>query len=211
MRNSLIIFDLDGTLIDSRADLTTACNLMRADYGLPSVPVETATTYVGNGVRKFVERATKGCDVDIDEGIAKVKIYYGQHMVDRTTLYPGVVAALESIAGLGYKLALVTNKPEAPARKICAHFGMERFFDLIVGGDSCASLKPHPEPLYLALRETGCGREGSWVIGDNHTDLAAGRNAGLPRCFCTYGFGELKDESYDLAVDSLAQFAEHLM
>ena len=210
MASRLIVFDFDGTLIDSRADLATAVNLVRADYGLAALPVATVTQYIGDGVRKLLERALAGDTIDIPEAIGRMRGHYAAHLVEATTLYPGAAAALRDIVALGYRLAIVSNKPEEPTKAICRHFGIDSLFSVILGGDSCRNLKPHPEPLLLCLERTGCAVEGSWIVGDNHTDMAAGRNAGFARCYCTFGFGQLKEETYDLAVDSLGEFAAHL-
>ena len=210
MKKKLVIFDLDGTLIDSRADLTGAVNLMRMDYGLATLDLATVTGFVGNGMRKLVERSLDGISVPLEDAVAKMRDYYRQHVVAQTRLYPGTVAALEAIKQAGHNLAIVTNKPEDETRQICRHFGIGALFGALLGGDSCENLKPHPEPLYLALRLTGSERDGAWMVGDNYTDLAAGRQAGMRRCYCRYGFGHLQGETFDLAVDSLGEFAEFL-
>lgn len=210
MPKPIVIFDFDGTLIDSRADLTTAVNLTRADFGLPPLPLDTVTRYVGDGVRKLMERAFTGTPVNVDAAVPKMKAHYLDHMLDATTLYPGATAALAALQAQGYNLAIVTNKPTQPAHGICRHLGIAPYFGAILGGDSCPKLKPDPEPLYQAMRLTGSGATGSWVVGDNYTDMAAGARAGLQRCFCAFGFGDLQGEAYDLKVDSLTEFAAHL-
>ena len=210
MKKKLVIFDLDGTLIDSRADLASAVNLMRADYGLAPLDLAMVTAFVGNGMKKLVERALKGVSVSVDEAVGRMRGHYKEHLVEQTQFYPGTVAALKTIKNAGYNLAIVTNKPEDETRQICRHFGIDELFGALLGGDSCENLKPHPEPLYLALRLTGSERDGAWMVGDNYTDLAAGRQAGMRRCYCRYGFGRLQGESFDLAVDSLGEFAEFL-
>ena len=210
MPKPLIIFDLDGTLVDSSGDLSTAVNLTRADYGLPALSRETVVTFIGNGLHKLMERSFDGADVDVDEAIPKMRAHYDEHMVDTTALYPGVSAALESLRDQGYALAVVTNKPVKPAQRICRELGIDAYFPVVLGGDSCPNIKPHPEPLHWALELTECGTEGSWMVGDNYTDMEAGKNAGLSRCFCTYGLGFAGDSGSELAVDNLAKFAQHV-
>jgi len=210
MNKSLIIFDFDGTLVDTRADLTTAVNLVRRDYGLAPLAVDVVTGFVGNGIRKLMERSLAGHPADVDEAVTRMQGHYREHMLDETVLYPGTLEGLAEIRGKGYGMAVVTNKPEQPALAICRHLGVEHFFGAVIGGDTCQNLKPHPEPLILALRLTGSALAGSWMVGDNYTDMAAGRNAGIQRCFCSYGFGRLADESHDLAIASLPELAGQL-
>lgn len=210
MNNRIVIFDLDGTLIDSRADLTAAINCMRQSYALEPLAQDTVTCFVGDGVRKLVERALRDApgQADTDQALARMQDSYKQHLLDQTTLYPGVIEVLEGLRERGYVLALVTNKPAAPARAICRHFGIEALFSVIAGGDTCSNLKPHPEPIFLCLRSTNTTPDGSWIVGDNHTDLAAGRRAGLRRCYCKYGFGVLREETFEASVESLPQFLD---
>lgn len=213
MQRKLIVFDLDGTLVDSRADLCTGVNLMRSDYGLAPLPLETVCSYVGNGVRRLVERALSdaGVGLDMDEAVGSMKTHYMAHILDETYLYPGVAAALARLHERGWCLVVVSNKPEAPSRQICAAMGMAPYLDLILGGDSCPNMKPHPEPLLAAARRTGTAPTGAWMVGDNYTDLGAARRAGFARCFCKYGFGTARDEEFDLAVDSLGEFADAVL
>lgn len=212
--NSVIICDLDGTLIDSREDLTTAVNLMRAEYNLSAFDVATVTDYIGNGTRKLVERSLCGVDdnehiqIDIDEALDLMRKFYTIHMFDKTKLYPTVKEGLRILTEKGFKIAVVTNKPQKPCEKILAHLGMMDNFDAIFGGSSKYKLKPDPEMLYAVLKYTGSSSENSWMIGDNYTDLASGRCAGIKRCFADYGFGYQREESYDMKVGSFAEFAE---
>jgi phosphoglycolate phosphatase len=208
----IIIFDLDGTLIDSRRDLATGVNLTRRELGLEPLPVEVVASHVGDGMRKLVERslADMGDGPDLDRIVARMRANYLAHLTDETTVYPGVPDALELIRAKGYAAAVVTNKPLEPSRALCDHLGLSPLLDTVIGAGEGLSLKPHPEPLIEALRRTGSERAGSWIAGDHHTDLAAGRRAGLSRCFCRYGFGRADDESWEMAVDSLTELAEAL-
>lgn len=221
--NSVIICDLDGTLIDSREDLTTGVNLMRAEYNLPALDVATVTDYIGNGTRALAERSL--CDVnnglrdvnneqnikiDIDEALGLMKEFYTAHMFDKTRLYPTIKEGLRILADKGFKIAVVTNKPQGPCEKILDYLEMTNNFDVILGGSPEYKLKPDPEMLYTVISQTGSSPENSWMVGDNYTDLASGRHAGVKRCFANYGFGYQLEESYDMAVDSFADFARSL-
>lgn len=205
-----VIFDLDGTLVDSRADLALAVNLTRADLGLPPLPQEQVVGYVGEGVRKLLARALPECPERLEEALAINHRHYCEHLLDRTTLYPGVAPALERLRGLGYGLLVVTNKPRAFTDLILAGLGVSPLLAGVVGGGDCPRLKPDPAPLRLALERGGCREEGSWIAGDHFTDLEAGRRAGLKRCYCRYGFGDPGGEGWDLAVERLNELAEHL-
>lgn len=207
MPRSLIVFDLDGTLIDSRRDLTQAVNDVRLELDLAELSVSTVTGFVGNGVVRLTERAFPGVDTPINGLVARVRAAYRRHMLDTTGLYAGVWQAVTDLHGMGYPLAVVTNKPREFVGRILEHVGLGDCFASLVGGDSCEQLKPSPEPLFLALRETDCSVDGSWMVGDNYTDLAAARAAGLMSCFCAYGFGHRRGEASDLTVDCLSELA----
>jgi phosphoglycolate phosphatase len=208
------IFDLDGTLVDSRHDLATAVNLMRRDLSLPGLPVDTVAGFVGDGIRLLVERVlfdAPSATRDVAQALALLKKHYAEHLMDQTVLYPGVLAGLEALSRRQAHLAIVTNKPTEPARRICAGLGILRFFPHVLGGDACAKTKPDPFPVLQILTTTGADPATSWMIGDNTTDLEAGRRAGIRRCFCRFGFGQAGTEVADLSVDSFAEFADYVL
>jgi phosphoglycolate phosphatase len=118
---------------------------------------------------------------------------------------------LEKLAKAGFSMAVVTNKPEAPARTICDALGVSRFVACVVGGDSCPVLKPDPQPVHLALESVHAGVPGSWFVGDNYTDLRAGRAAGLHTCLCRYGYGDPQGEPADVQVASFGEFVAHVL
>ena len=140
METQLLIFDLDGTLADTRADLATGINLMRKHYGLPPLDMETVTGFVGDGIRKLVERSLQGAAVDLDEALELDRRYYREHMLDRTVLYPGVADGLHKLSAEGHALAVLTNKPGEPARTILKHLGAEKLFFRIAGGGDLPNL-----------------------------------------------------------------------
>ena len=201
-----ITFDLDGTLIDSRRDLAGAVNYMRSSLGLEPLAVERIVTFVGNGVVSLVRRAVADGEVDFDEALRRMKLYYADHLVDTTALYPGVSAGLAELFQSGIALAVVSNKPTAAAERILEKLGVARYFTTIIGGDSAYPLKPEPDAL-TALREKGGFQLSEcWIFGDHYTDLEAGRRAGFRRAFARYGFGEKREETPDFEVDSFAEF-----
>ncbi len=189
MERQLLIFDLDGTLADSRADLTTGINLMRDEYDLPPLSMEVVEGYVGDGIRKLVERSLQGADVDLDEALALDRAFYAEHMLDETALYPGVVDGLKKLAGTGHKLAVLSNKPGYPSRFILSHLGVNDLFFRIIGGGDVPNLKPSPDGIVELMKKSGMPSESVWMIGDHHTDLEVAHNAGVKSGFVTYGIG----------------------
>ncbi len=206
-----IIFDLDGTLIDSRADLTTAVNLTRRGFGLEPLPLETVAKFVGEGLRNLISRAWPDAGDRLDAAVEQARRHYGQHLLDETVLYPGVETAVRGLHAAGWKLGVVTNKPQEFSDEILRGFGLHGCFSMVIGGGSGLPMKPDPAPLLAVLERCGVkASPDSWMAGDHFTDLEAGRRAGLSRCYCRFGFGDPRDEAYDLAVDSLPEFVEHL-
>lgn len=183
------MFDLDGTLLDTRHDLATAVNAVRAHYGLRPLAVATVTRFVGDGLVELVRRALPGRDQDIPEAVERCRRLYRRHMLDRTAPYPGVVAGLRQLKKAGYRLALVSNKPAAACRLLLRHFGLARLFDRVSGGDSTERRKPHPEPLRITMRALGVRPSEAWMIGDHKTDLETARRAGVRSVFLTRGMG----------------------
>lgn len=187
MNKQLLIFDLDGTLADTQRDLATGINCMRAHYGLSKLDVDTITSYIGDGIRKLVERSLQGADVDLDEAVALDRTFYAEHMFDETRLYPGVESGLATLSG--HALAVLSNKPGDATRAILKHLGADRFFFRMLGGGDCPNLKPSPDGIDALLAESGFSREDAWMIGDHHTDLEVAHNAGVKSAFVTYGIG----------------------
>ncbi|MFA7256621.1 MAG: HAD-IIIA family hydrolase [Kiritimatiellales bacterium] len=189
MKKQLLIFDLDGTLADSRSDLATGINRMRAHYGLPPLGLETITGFVGDGIRKLVERSLQGADVDFEEALALNRTFYAAHMLDETALYPGVEDGLKKLATAGHSLAVLSNKPGDPSRAILKHLGVSGFFFRIIGGGDVPNLKPAPDGIIALMEESGIESSNVWMIGDHHTDLEVAHNAGVKSGFVTYGIG----------------------
>ena len=209
MKRQVLIFDLDGTLIDSRQDLATGINLMRRHYGLGPLSVATVASFVGEGIRNLVSRSLQDAQaaVDLDEAVRLDSEFYRQHIHDATTLYPGVREGLERLAATGHALALLSNKPGASSRKILRHFEIEALFASIIGGDSGVPLKPNPEAVHAILRAVGGERADTWMVGDNHTDIAAAHRAGIHSIFVTYGMGTLGPEKPEITAAGFDEVA----
>ncbi len=206
MKKRLLIFDLDGTLAETRQDLTTGINLMRAHYELPPLDVEAVTGYIGDGVRKLVERSLEGTALNLDEALALNKKFYAEHMLDETALYPGVVEGLQALSGNA--LAVLSNKPGDPSRVILKHLGVDGLFFQILGGGDLPNLKPAPDGIVALMEESGISAENTWMIGDHHTDLEVAHNAGVKSGFVTYGIGHSGEFTADQTWNGFNELVE---
>ena len=209
MNAKLLIFDLDGTLVDSRADLAEGINHMRKSLGLEPLPLATVSQYVGNGVRKLVERSLQGAEVDVEEALRINKAYYFSHLTVHTSCYPGVRDGLRQLAEAGHTLALLTNKPGDPSREILKHFKIDRFFSSVIGGGDVANLKPEPDGVFQCLEDSGMEASKAWMVGDHYTDLSVAKNAGIKSAFVRYGFGEERGFQPDVRFDSFPGLVEY--
>jgi len=182
------LFDLDGTLVDSVTALATAVNLLRAELSLPPLGLATVRTYVGDGATALVQRALPA-GLFSPKRLGRFLALYGEHLLESTLPYPGIVPFLRFQAQRGARMAVVTNKPYRLTLPLLAGLGLDVFFPVVIGGDSCREKKPHPEPVVQALRGLGADAAMAVMIGDHRTDLAAGRAAGIRTCFCAWGIG----------------------
>lgn len=196
-RGLLLIFDLDGTLIDSVGDLTTAINRLRADFHLTPLPVSTVRRHIGDGVRKLVERCLQGHPTDLDAALATYRRYYAHHMHDTTALFPGVADGLRQLHTAGCRLAVISNKQGDFCRALLDKLSVAELFCCVLGDGDTAHLKPDPEPLLEVMRRAGATPSETWMVGDHHTDLEAARRAGVRSLFVTYGLGETGAEKPD--------------
>ena len=185
----LLIFDLDGTLIDSKRDLVLSVNAMREQMGLGTLADEIISSYVGKGVINLIHRALgDGATDEVAEKALKIFLdYYRLHMLDNTITYAGVREALEELQDR--KLAVLTNKPVRLSREILAGLGIARYFSWVYGGNSFEQKKPDPVGVIKLMSETGIPRRQTMMVGDSDTDVLTGRNAGVWTCGVTYGFG----------------------
>jgi phosphoglycolate phosphatase len=205
MNSPLFIFDLDGTLIDSRADLTAAINHMRTSFGLDELPLETVSGFIGNGARKLVERAVSDAQVDVDEAFERNKEYYLSHLTVHTTCYPGVQEGIKALAERGCKMAVLTNKPGASSRIILDHFGLSPYLVTTIGGGDISALKPDPAGAFRCIELADASKENCWMVGDHYTDLSVAKNAGIQSIFARYGFGEMRGFKPTQSIDSFSE------
>lgn len=193
----LLIFDLDGTLIDSKLDLALSVNHMSVAMGRGALDHPTIFSYVGRGAPLLVRRVLSGSasgkpvsDVEVEKGLEIFLNYYRDHMLDNTVTYPGVREALDTLkAEGGHTLTVLTNKPVRFSREILKGLELSHHFVEVYGGNSFEQKKPDPVGIYKLLEETGAGPRETMMVGDSDTDVLTGRNAGVWTCGVTYGFG----------------------
>jgi phosphoglycolate phosphatase len=211
----LLIFDLDGTLIDSRLDLAHAVNAMLEHLSKAPLPHELIYSYVGNGAPVLVQRAM-GPDATADELQAALEFflaYYKDHALDYTVLYPGVRDTLGRLQAAGVQLAVLTNKPVGITRLIMDGVALSDKMFRVYGGNSFEQKKPHPVGIDTLRAEARANREDTWMIGDSSVDIRTARNAGVPCCGVTYGFQpeSLVEFPPDVLVDRLEDFAARFL
>ena len=213
----LVIFDLDGTLIDSRLDLVHSVNAALRHIGRPELPDDVIASYVGDGAPILIQRALGGEAVDdaiVRQGLQFFLSYYREHKLDHTTVYAGVKEALTAMQqasnGVPRKLAVLTNKPVVPSRAIVEALGLGPFFIQIYGGNSFATKKPGPEGARKLLEENDVRAEESAIVGDSHVDIETGQNAGLWTVGVNYGFAPhtLCESPPDVLVDTPHELAQ---
>jgi phosphoglycolate phosphatase len=193
MEPRCLLFDLDGTLVDSVADLTTAANVVRAEHGLDVLPETTVAAHVGDGARKLVERAFADLDgLDVDAVLRRFRAVYLDHCTERTLPYPGVNAALEALRSV--PMAVVSNKPQPMCDRIVEALGLSDWIDVVVGARRGVAVKPDPALLELALEGLGVDeRDASvWMVGDSANDVRSGRGIGATTVGVTYGIGDVE-------------------
>jgi phosphoglycolate phosphatase len=191
----LIVFDLDGTLIDSRRDLAESTNEMLASYGAPALPIDDVTMMVGEGARKLVERAlaASGLDPAEPDALARFRRIYDRRLLRHTKPYNGVTEMVAQVRALG-PLAVLTNKPDEPTRRLLDAFDLSPSFRRVIGGDSSYARKPDPAGLQALMGEFGATPGTTWLVGDSMIDVQTARNAGTQMCVVLYGFGQQRGE-----------------
>jgi phosphoglycolate phosphatase len=211
----LLIFDLDGTLIDSRLDLIHSVNAMLKHLGRPELPGDVIASYVGDGAPMLVRRAL-GDPRDeglIKDGLDHFLAYYRVHKLDHTHLYGGIkemLTAIRNCNGISRQMAVLSNKPVNPSRLIVEALGLAEFFVHIYGGNSFPTKKPDPHGAQTILRETKTHPQETLMVGDSSVDVITGRNANLWTCGVTYGFAPhtLCEAPPDVTVDKPDELAE---
>jgi phosphoglycolate phosphatase len=211
----LLIFDLDGTLIDSRLDLIHSVNAMLKHFGRPELPGDVIASYVGDGAPMLVRRALGDPRNEgvIKEGLEHFLAYYRVHKLDHTHVYDGIKEMLDGIRnsnGIPRRMAVLSNKPVIPSRAIVEALGLAEFFTHVYGGNSFSTKKPDPKGAQTILKETKSRPEETLMVGDSSVDVITGRNANLWTCGVTYGFAPhtLCEAPPDVRLDKPRELAE---
>jgi phosphoglycolate phosphatase len=211
----VLIFDLDGTLIDSKLDLANSVNAARAHLNLPPITNERVYSYVGEGAPVLMKRAL-GPDAeqeDIDRALAYFLAYYRAHQLENTKLYPGVREALDRLKDYGARLSILTNKPVRITNEILSGLGVLDHFEYVYGGNSFEFKKPNPIGIETILRDTGAPRDRTIMVGDSGVDIQTARNAGVVACGVTYGFQPetLVQFPPDFAIGRMEELADRII
>ncbi|MBB3607681.1 phosphoglycolate phosphatase [Rhizobium sp. BK602] len=200
MKSPLVVFDLDGTLLDTHADLVASLNHTIAALDLPPVSYDDVTHLVGNGAQVMIERACKlhGYTLSPEELPALLQrfiAHYTETMPGATQPYPGLLAAMDALKGQGYKLAVCTNKMEGLARTLLERLGLTHYFEAITGGDTFTVRKPHAEHLIGTIERAGGDLSRTIMIGDSVNDILVARNAGVPSVAVPFGYSDVGVET----------------
>ncbi|MCP4768981.1 MAG: phosphoglycolate phosphatase [Gammaproteobacteria bacterium] len=216
-RVELVLFDLDGTLVDSVGDLAWCGNEMLRRLDMPAHDPSAARTWVGNGLDRFVKRVLTGAmDAEpepalYERGKSIFSELYARHASDYSELYPGVFETLQCLAELELKLACVTNKPEPFTSQLIDAMGLAAFFGLVVAGDTTPRKKPDPMPLHYAADYFSLDYQNCLMVGDSSNDVKAARAADFAIVCVPYGYNhgnDIRDSSPDLVVENLLQLAD---
>ena len=217
----LLIFDLDGTLVDSRLDLAQSVNAMLVNYGRPELPCDVIAGYIGDGAPMLVRRSLGDPDDErfVEEALTYFLGWYREHKLDNTYVYDGIPEALSALqfarnrgGALERTMAVLTNKPVNPSRAIVQHFGLGGFFFQVYGGNSFHTKKPDPHGALVLLDENGVRADEAVMVGDSEIDILTARNAGMYSLGLTYGFAPhtLATVPPDVLVDTPAEMMEVL-
>ena len=214
----LLVFDLDGTLIDSRKDLANSVNAMLAHLNRPELPEDVIATYIGDGAGMLVRRALGDPDDErfVEQALGYFLDYYREHKLDYTHVYSGVIESLEALRlgpdGSPRQMAVLTNKPVNPSQAICDALGLSPYLFRIYGGNSFSTKKPDPQGLNTLIREAGVDPFETLMVGDSDIDILTARSAGAWALGCRFGLSPhtLDAADPDCIVDSPLDWTDAL-
>ncbi|HUE38818.1 MAG TPA: HAD-IA family hydrolase [Candidatus Binatia bacterium] len=188
-RFGVVLLDLDGTLLDTRADLVASTNHVRASFDLPPLEAREVERLVGHGARVLVERALGVERAEIhDEGVRRFLDHYERHCLDHTRPYPGMAELLDSLSAEGVRFAVLTNKPQRLSRKILGGLNLLDAFAVVVGGDTFPERKPHPRGVRHVLERCAAQARAALMVGDSAVDVETARAADIAMCGVSWGF-----------------------
>ena len=211
----IVVFDLDGTLVDSKKDIADSLNWTLQSLGYDPIPVKTIETFVGNGIMPLIKRSVEaaGHPEGEEEALDLFRKRYWDRLLDTTAPFEGVISTIEKLTG-GYKMAVVSNKMESYTRKILEGLDMDKYFGgLVYGGDTLPVKKPDPAALLQIAEKLGSTPDRMVFVGDSAVDIMTGKNAGTPTVAVTYGYrelDELKQAGPDAIISSFPQLLDLL-
>lgn len=207
----LLIYDLDGTLIDSKQDIANAVNWTLGELGLPRLPLDRISAFVGSGVAPLISNVLNesgsgeaAAETFLDRAVALYRSRYAEHLLDETKLFPSVETVLRHFKTR--KQAVITNKPVGFSHQILQGLGVDHYFFRVTGGDQSLQKKPSPEPVLATVKAAGVRLEETVFIGDSTIDIETGKNAGVQTVAVTYGFrkrDQIEKSKPDFILDDL--------
>ena len=210
-----LLFDLDGTLADTKPDLHAAMNFILEKSGLAAVPDDAIHNMIGGGARMILQRglAENGVswdDARLDAATEEFVLWYDRHVDAHTTIYPNLLPLLQRAQAAGIPMGVVTNKRESLAAKLLFRLDLHKFFDVLVGGDTLPKRKPDPDTIALALAQLGCAPQDAIMVGDSEADTGGARAAGVASLCVSFGYRRvsLDELQADALIDDYAEFAE---
>jgi len=209
---TLVVFDLDGTLVDSREDLAASTNDVLSDLGADPLAMHDIVRMVGDGARTLVQRALVAahCDADLDTALSAFHQHYARRLLDTTRAYPGIDEALDALSRTA-RLAVLTNKPLVPAQRLLDHFGWTPRFARVIGGDGPWGRKPDPAGLQDLMNWAGAAPLETLMVGDSMVDVEVAQRVGATMCVAAWGFGHARGDLTLQGDELVAQTAAHLL
>lgn len=199
----LIVFDLDGTLINSLADLTDAVNHTRTSFNMSALTEYEVKECIGEGAKRLVELALPGLsEAEVQVALQSFMDYSSKHIVDKTELYPDVIATLSTLKKKGYILTVASNKNEPHCKEILRILNADHYFDAILGAESAAERKPSPAPILHLMKQFAVSAPETVMVGDSINDILSGKRAGVMTIGCAFGYGtqdDLRDADYTIS------------
>ena len=210
-----LLFDLDGTLADTKPDLHAAMNFVLQKHGLSPVPDEAITNMIGGGARMILQRGLEANgetwdDTRLDAATEEFVLWYDQNIDGHTVIYPNLMPILDAAKAAKIPMAVVTNKRESLAAKLMFRLGLHGYFDVLIGGDTLPRRKPDPDTIDEALRQLGCAADEAIMVGDSEAD-SGGAQAANVACICvSFGYRRVSLDALgaDAIIDDYAEFAE---
>jgi len=204
----LILFDLDGTLVDTRKDITNALNYALRHHGMQGLTVQETVSMVGEGITRLIEKILGDEKLHMRDEVIKMFIeYYTEHLADYSREYPYVRETLEKLSG--YKKAVLSNKRESLSGELLKKLDLSKYFNLVAGSDTTSEKKPSPVPIFYIMSKLNTTPHESMIVGDTSYDIEAGKKAGIKTVAVTYGYRERKHlQDADYIIDSLKELAD---